>query len=145
MAEPVIAALALIVASGRLRGADLARLVEGWEALLDPLPLNDAPLAVYAAGRGARLFSMSAQLLDGEVAAALGEGWALIDFAERCSDTTTAQRACMMGKGRLSLQPIKGPKSLRILARTAAIKAKRPTFERGQPISGWQLLRAILR
>lgn len=144
-AEPVISALSDIVATGRLHGVDLAGLVEGWEALLEPLPLSAAVLDNYAADRGARLFEMSARLLRREMPVTLGEGWALVDFAGKCSDNTTATRAWAMASARLQGQPIKGPKPLRILARIAAAKAKRPGSLRGDPPSRWELLGAVLR
>lgn len=144
-AEPVILALSDIVATGRLHGSDLAGLVDGWEALLEPLPLSQAVLDDYATDRGGRLFEMSARLLSREMPVTLGEGWALVDFAGRCSDNTTANRAWAMARARLQGQPIKGPKPLRILARIAAAKAKRPASLRGDPPSRWELLGAVLR
>src|SRR3954470_5931341 len=51
-AEPVLQALAEHVLPSGLRGAGLAAMAEGWEALLSPEPLTGDELSLYAAARG---------------------------------------------------------------------------------------------
>ncbi len=138
--EPVIAALHDVVRDHDVTGAMLAALVEGWELLLEPLPLGDDILREYATNRGDRLFDLSARILGSSVGDGLGASWALIDFATHCSDLTTCERAL----GLFAPVPIKGPKPLRILAQIAKAKAMRPIDQINQPVSRWTMLRAVL-
>jgi 15-cis-phytoene synthase len=139
-AEPVIAALHDVVQGHDVTGAMLAALIEGWELLLEPLPLEDDILREYATKRGDRLFDLAARILGSAVGDGLGAGWAMIDFAAHCSDRTTCERAL----GLFVPTPIKGPKPLRILAQIAKAKAMRPIDQINQPVSGWTMLRAVL-
>jgi len=141
LAEPVLAALAAHVLPPGVTGAALAELVDGWEALLEALPLGETGLADYAVRRGGVLFALSAGLLKGAVREGAGEGWALIDFAGRCSDTDTAVRAWRMAGEQLAA-PVAGPKPLRILANLARARALVP-LER--TLSRWKMLIGILQ
>lgn len=134
--QPILDALA----GGPLLGASrLTPIVEGWEALLNPLPLPDHALLTYAAGRGATVFTAIAQLTDARVANEVGEGWALADFARRCSDPDTAARAWALAAARVATIPRDVPRPLRILARLAkADAAERRLVDRTR----WRLLRA---
>lgn len=140
-AEPVMAALAGVVGAHAVSGAALAGLVEGWEALLEPLPLAEAELQTFATKRGDGLFASSAQIMASSVVPGLGAGWALIDFAAHCSDSITRQRAISL----FSAKPIRGPKPLQILARIAQHKALLPIDQIMMPLSRWAVLRAVLR
>ena len=90
-AQPVLAALAAHVA----RPEKLARVVEGWEELLDPGDLDDAALLRFADARGAALFA-AAGAATGAAAtdplAAAGRGWALADLAAHSRDPALAGR-----------------------------------------------------
>ncbi|SFP79208.1 squalene/phytoene synthase family protein [Sphingomonas rubra] len=104
-AEPVLTALAREVTRAGVPGADLAGLVDGWEALLDMDVPDDPALERYAAGRGGRLFALAARLLgagDARVEA-VGEGWALADLAQNLSDAPAAGRTAAMARDRLGL------------------------------------------
>lgn len=83
--------------------SQILAMVNGWERLLSPLPLSVDDLEGYAAGRGGGLFECAAALasVDSETAGRAGEGWALADFAFRCSDHATADRALELAKTRL--------------------------------------------
>jgi 15-cis-phytoene synthase len=140
--EPVLAALADVVCHHDVTGAMLAALVEGWEALLEPLPLPEDVLRTFAIKRGDGLFAMSALIIGGTSLG--GAAWALIDFATQCSDQVTAERAWAMAARIFSETEITGPKSLRILTRIARMKASQPFAEIAAPVSRWQLLRAVL-
>ncbi len=140
VAEPVLTALAPLVREQNITGADLAAMIDGWDVLLEPLPYSKDQLRVHASLRGDRLFDLSAQLLGSQVPGGMGAGWALVDFAMRCSDQTTRERAIEL----FELVPIKGPKPLRILAQLARSRAQQLNDQIMMPISRWALLRAVL-
>jgi len=133
-------ALADVVGRYDVTGSALASLIEGWEALLEPLPLGSDALAKHGAARGKKLFALSAQLYGQDVVGEEGTRWALVDFARRCSDETTAMRALAIARAtRLSLVQL--PKSLRILARLADARLANPTVN--QPLSRLAQFRAV--
>lgn len=141
--EPVLDALAAtVVGNAGIDGAMLARLVEGWEVLLDPLPLDEAALATYAEARGAALFALVAHVLGQPSEGAAGRSWVLADFAWRCSDAETAGRARGMAAETLRSGPEVAtlPRALRILARLAAADVRN-----GAPVprTFWRLLTTI--
>jgi 15-cis-phytoene synthase len=139
--EPVLASLKRY----GIVGADVATMIDGWEALLDPMPLNDAALRLYADHRGERLFSIAANLCDQPVAMGLGAGWALVDFAMRCSDPQTVLLACSMAREYLAAVKITGPKPLRILAHVSRSKAMQSHNYINDPVRRMMILNAILR
>lgn len=110
----------------RLFGDQLLPIIDGWEQLLAPLPLGEAALKAYSAGRGA-IF----KLLGGDAQA--GAGWALADFSRHCSNTATRDLARTLADALLSEMP-RQPKPLRVLASLA----------RARDITRWTLLRAAL-
>ncbi|HEY0271375.1 MAG TPA: squalene/phytoene synthase family protein, partial [Sphingomonas sp.] len=79
-AEPLLVAAADIVARG-IAAADLAAMVEGWEALIDDPELGADTVDLHACARGAGLFDIAGALLSARGAdrarlAFAGEGWA---------------------------------------------------------------------
>jgi 15-cis-phytoene synthase len=144
VAEPVIAALLAVVQRYDVSGATMAKLVEGWEALLEPMPLGDAVLQDYADKRGEGLFAISAIILGSAVAMGCGCGWALIDLAKHCSDMETGRRASSLARAIFNSVDVAGPKPLRILARIAKAKASMPFEQIAEPVSRWIVLRAVL-
>ena len=118
--EPVLEALAGdVIAAGRVEATALALLVEGWEALLEPMPLDQIWLEAYADGRAA-MFDLSAAILGRPSDRPSARGWALTDFALRCSDDVTAGRAWALAASALSDACVSTlPRSLRSLARLA--------------------------
>jgi phytoene synthase len=95
-AEPVLRALAEQVLAGGVSGAELAAMEEGWAVLLAPDALGGEDLRAYAAGRGGRLFCLSARLLGAaasEEVAHGGEAWALADLARRAGNELEASAA----------------------------------------------------
>ena len=143
-AEPVIVSLHGVVRSHDVTGEMLAGLVEGWEMLLEPLPLGVDVLRDYAVRRGDGLFAVAARVLDAPVIAGAGAGWALVDFAGHCSDPVTAERAWALAGDLLGAAPIRGTKMLRILARVARAKAMRSFADIAMPVSRWTIARAVL-
>ena len=109
-------------------GPRLLPIIDGWEQLLAPLPLEEAALQVYGEGRGGTIFA----LLGG--AAMQGKGWALADFARHCTDAPTRAIARRMADAALCGTLGGQPKSLRILARLARVETP----------SRWTMLRAAL-
>ena len=89
---------------GELDRARLARLAEGWEELLQPLPLSESVIEAFAHDRGGALFESAARLLGAGAAEVeqAGEGWALVDLAFNISDRETAERALAIARERLS-------------------------------------------
>jgi 15-cis-phytoene synthase len=143
-AEPILSALRDLVIRGAISGDALAAMVEGWEALLDPMPLDPAALQIFAQKRGDGLFTLAAEICQKPVSIGLGAGWALVDFAMHCSDDRTATKAVHLAHDYFSNNKISGPKPLRILAHVARAKAKQPPELIRQPISRLMILRAVL-
>ncbi len=139
-AEPILCELARSMRDHGVTSTALASLVEGWEVLLEPLPLSDDQLRGYATLRGERLFALSSQITRREVSTGLGAGWALIDFAARCSERITRERAMAL----FAPAPIKGAKPLRILAHVAKSRAQQSSDQIMMPVSRWIILRAVL-
>ena len=94
-AHPLLVSLAPMVLFGKAKGADLARIGEGWEELLEPELLDDDALHRFATLRGGGLFEAIARVLGatGDPVRMAGEGWALADLARHASDPKIAARA----------------------------------------------------
>lgn len=122
--EPLLERLAGMVRDHRMDPAELARLAEGWSALLGPLPLPPEALAAHADGRGAVLFALSADLLGDrhDDLREAGAAWALTDLAARISDRATADAARVLAAERISrLDRRRWPTRLRPLAILSAL------------------------
>jgi phytoene synthase len=100
----------------------LLPLVDGWEALLEPLPLTPDQIALHGEARGAALFRAAANVLGAnrDVAAA-GRLWALTDLGYRISDAATAARALEAARAELDRVPRSWPRPLRPLAVLAGL------------------------
>lgn len=103
-AEPLLEEVAAALVASGVSGAALGEAMIGWEALLDPLPLDEEALGAFSAERGAGLFGVAAGLLGGatEAVAAAGRGWALVDAARHLSDAETRARALAMAQPALA-------------------------------------------
>ncbi len=134
--EPMIARLAATLVEGHaIAPSQIAAIAEGWEPMLDPLPLDDEALETHARLRGDTIFAISGQVLGHKIGTdGPGGGWALADFAARCSDAPTAARAWAMArKGLAAVGSL--PRPLRVLARLA----------RGDAAHGKHRKRTLLR
>nr|WP_254447781.1 squalene/phytoene synthase family protein [Sphingomonas sp. ID1715] len=137
--NPVLVALAQ---ASQIDPKDLLPLIDGWEALLEPLPLADESLLLHAEARGAALFRAAGTLLLAERSAAdtAGRLWALTDLAFRVSDRVTAERALALAPRQIGHLP--GP--LAMLA-TLAMRDVRRGLDRprrqGSPL---RLLRGVV-
>ncbi|MET3435924.1 squalene/phytoene synthase family protein [Sphingomonas sp. 1185] len=124
-AHPVLQRLAATVLPGGVRGADLAPMIEAWEALLDDgEPLDDERVALHASARGGLLFASIGRLLGGEGWEPLGIAWAKADLAGHISDKPLADRIGAQALGELdtALSPkrargTRGLSGLGVLAR----------------------------
>src|SRR3546814_4442126 len=76
-------------------GESLLSTIDGWEVLLQPLPLNYSQLVAFAEQRGGGLFRVMSALAGGGPPwlAQAGMGWALWDLSGHVSDQDTARRA----------------------------------------------------
>ncbi|UVO53222.1 squalene/phytoene synthase family protein [Sphingomonas sp. SUN039] len=138
--HPLLAELTSVRACG-IDTEALGTIVEGWEELLEPLPLSEAQLAAYAAQRGTQLFALTAQICDVTCPAEAGAGWALADFGFRCSDPVTSSRALGLAREILATaEPRRLSRPLRILVRLAQgdVTAGKKTVR-----SRWKLLRSV--
>lgn len=94
-AEPLLQEVAAALVGSGVAGSALGEALIGWEALLDPMPLDADALDAFAAERGAGLFRIAAGLLGGESGgvSGAGRGWALVDAARHLSDPESRARA----------------------------------------------------
>lgn len=107
--EPLVAA----VNAAELPRAALARMIDGWEALLDG---DDGQvLADYASGRGGGLFAAAAAVLDTPASRRGGEGWVLVDLARHHSAPAVAARALALARQRLAEAPVRWDRAARPL------------------------------
>ena len=132
----------LLVALAEERSIDLETLrplIDGWEALLDELPLSNEVLDRYASQRGGTLFQAASALLGGGPADEAGRLWALADLAFRTSDRKTAERALALAKDtRHSL-----PRPLAMLTALALYDRRRGLDRPRRQGSPARLLRAL--
>lgn len=106
----------------RIASQTLLRLIDGWEALLDELPLAPDAIALHGEARGATLFEAAAATLGCPMdVAAAGKLWALTDLAHRVSDDETATRALAAAQALLPRLPRRWPKPLRPLGMLTAL------------------------
>jgi len=122
--EPLIEALRAGTLVAGIDGRALAGLVDGWEMLLDAMPLADSALAEHAEQRGESLWRIGALLLGRPASPAqlrAGGGWALVDLAFRVADGDTARRAAEMARARLGQGGERWPTMLRPLGMLVAL------------------------
>jgi 15-cis-phytoene synthase len=138
--HPVLEAMTSVFERG-IDAEALGTMIDGWEELLEPLPLSEVQLTAFAAQRGSQLFTLTAQICDVTCPDEAGAGWALADFAFRCSDKVTSSRALTMAGERLSAVDLKSvPRPLRILARLARIDV---TAGKRVVRTPWKLMRSV--
>jgi phytoene synthase len=112
-------------------GESLLSIIDGWEVLLQPLPLSDSQLVAFAEQRGGGLFRVMSALAGGGPPwlAQAGMGWALWDLSGHVSDQDTARRALHLAAEFLADVPKRDWRaafaSLRILTALARSDAER--------------------
>lgn len=149
VADSVLTGVGEILRLHDVKSHGLVTLVNGWETLLEDWPPSDEQLLAYAGKRGEGLFRAAFDLArvpfssDSERAATC---WALVDFANNCSDMTVRARLLELAR------PFSGhaatiPRALRplaILVRFAEHDLSKPTNP-GSPRRIWQILRLLLK
>ncbi len=138
--HPLLVELASVLNRG-VDGDALGRLIDGWEELLEPLPLDETQLASFAEARGGQLFALTARICGVGSVPGAGALWALADFGLRCSDNETSERALDMAGRILPDVNVKAlPRALRILVRLS----RRDIVERRRVTrTPWQLLISV--
>ncbi len=138
--QPLLQALASVLLPRGLTGTSLAAMIDGWEALLDPDPIDDTALADYAAARGGRLFTMAGAVIGNDDApwALAGQGWALVDLARHSGDAGLAANALRLARPLLDDATARhwapASRAIGMLAHLAAIDARAATLP--LPIQG---------
>lgn len=145
--EPLLDALRGHVLPGADAG-DLIAVIDGWEELLEALPLGDSQLIAFAEHRGGGLFRLMGRPAGGVAPwlAQAGMGWALWDLAGHMSDRDTAARAMALVPEFLGDVPRRGwpggLKPLRLLTGLARADAERGSMPPGRMTAG-QYLRIL--
>jgi phytoene synthase len=121
----------------------LLPMIDGWEVLLEPLPLSDDMLRRFSQMRGATLFSAASRLLGGAEADEAGRIWALVDLAFRISDRSTARRALALASGYAATRR-RLPRPLAVLAALARRDVRRGLDRTRRQGSPARLARAML-
>ncbi|MEH3121727.1 MAG: squalene/phytoene synthase family protein [Sphingomonas phyllosphaerae] len=143
-AEPVLQALARHVVP-QVPGRRLATLVEGWEALLEPMLDADA-IQAHATHRGGGLFAAMATIVgvDDPAVPTAGAGWALADLARHIEAPASADLARDMARDALGkVERFRWPVSARALgatARSARLDLIPDPKPRGHPARAARLL-----
>lgn len=126
-AEPLLERVKATLSATGSDGGTWGAMAEGWHALVQE-PLGEAELNRFAAERGGRLFTLSAELLAGDApdrSDREGRAWALADLAHRISDPAIAELARSMSARLLdAVEPGRWPRPLRPIGALAAL-AKR--------------------
>jgi phytoene synthase len=105
-AQPVLAALAAQVLPLGIGGAELAAMIDGWEALLDAEDLDAATIERHAVARGGGLFAAAATVLgcaNRDPVADAGIGWALVDLMRHVRDRAAAERAATRARASIAV------------------------------------------
>jgi phytoene synthase len=148
-AEPLLAAAAALRPDG-VSGAEIAAMVEGWEALIDDPELGAETLALHAEERGGRLFALAGRVIGVEAPRihAAGQGWALADLARHVSDPAQADRVLAVARPILEKAvPGRWPRALRPLGMLAVLAredTRRGAAALRPPVSRGRLLRVML-
>lgn len=149
-AEPLLQRLYATLAGSGQGAGPLADMVEGWMLLLEPMPLSEAVLQDYARLRGGVLFGGLARALgavEEPMIAEAGAGWALVDFALRCSDGATAQAARALAlpmlRRALAARWPRAARPLGMLAHLAMRDAEAGPDARRRPGSPRRMLRML--
>lgn len=123
-AEPLLAEIASVLLPAGLAGRSLAKIEDGWAALLDEEEPGEAQIVAHGEGRGSPLFALSAALLGHmpEDIALAGEGWALTELGHRLSNPETRRHARSLAADRLAGVDIaRWPAALRPLGLLVAL------------------------
>jgi phytoene synthase len=137
------------LAKAGLPAEQLSSLAEGWADLLQPAPIDNADLEVYAIRRGGGLFVAAGRALGSEFDGLThaGAGWALVDLAGWIDDADTSHRALRLALPRLeNAFADRWPKQARPMGMLAVLalrdaRAGYPPRDRGSPARQLRMLR----
>ncbi len=138
--EPLLARLAPWGEATRT----LAKLVDGWEALLGEAPLGEAELDAFADGRIAALAAL-AHRLDARSAAvvALGRQWTLAELALQLG--SPAERGVAAEMLAAAGPALRTPRPLRPLSLLAGLSRRAVRKQQGEALAGVGALGAAIR
>ena len=122
--EPRLSAISRQLIDRGITGKALSQLEDGWLALLDPFPWNEAQAEALRL-RGRILFGIGARLLGGppQEAETAGGLWSMVDGADHCSDQLSRIFLRDQAIDAVSQLPRKMPRVLRPLTVLAALAA----------------------
>jgi phytoene synthase len=144
-AEPMLQAVSKILISQGITGASLARIAEGWLALVEGEFTDPAAIDEHGAERGGSLFTIAGRLCgvaDDRLALA-GAGWALAERAGQIGDSVLAARLGEAARARLArLGSFRWPRRLRVLG-TLVVLARRDLDQPARRSRPARLLRAL--
>lgn len=147
--DPVLNGMGDVLRRHDVKTRDLLTLVNGWETLLEDWPPSDEQLLAYARQRGEGLFRAGFDIVGETFSSDSAEAsyfWALVDFANHCSDPGIRGRLLDLAKplaGCARHIPAK-MRPLAILVRFAEHDLDKPT-RAGSPARIWQILRLLLK
>ncbi len=146
--DPLLSTLKILSADGGFDVTSLAAMVDGWEYLLQELPLLDDHLVRFAELRGGQLFSLLSGCDDPHVRDA-AQLWALVDVSRRLRCDVTVRRALVLASSRstqgLALRFDTRHRPLAILARFAERDCQGALTKAGSPRRIIQAIGLILR
>lgn len=101
----------------------LARMLDGWEALLEDGEPGDDAMAAFAAGRGEGIFGALARVEDPPAwLAAAGRLWALWDLSGHLADARARARAVTLGRAEVeAIRAARWPRDWRALRIATAL------------------------
>lgn len=144
-AEPLLERIAREALPAGVTGAELAAMIDGWEALLEQ-PLSEEAIARHG-HRGRALFTAIGQVTgaaDDPVESA-GEGWALADLSRHLTDADAVATARSLARKpldhALSRRWSRKGRALGALAHLARLDLDHPGARRGAPRRVMRLLR----
>jgi phytoene synthase len=145
-AEPMLQSICKHLISRDISGDSLARIAEGWLALVEDDAPGQAAIDEHAAERGATLFTIAGRLcgLEDDRLGPAGAGWALADRAAHAADSVVAARLREAARAHLDgLDRGRWPRRLRVLGTLVALA--RHDLDRGarrsRPARLWRALR----
>jgi 15-cis-phytoene synthase len=149
-ADPDLHFAATLVRHHDVTPAMVTRLTQGWDVLLRDDGITTGDLKRFGELRGGTLFSMAAQVAGcaPPSCAEIGAGWALTDFAFRCSTPETARRAADEAR---ALFTAHSPRQMRralpsfaLLAHFAQLDLRQSIEEPRKIGSPWRAFQALL-
>ena len=148
--QPVLQAITDNLLPHGITGTSLAAMIDGWEQLIDPDPIDDAALGAYAEARGGRLFAAAGAVLGShdDPLGLAGQGWALVDLARHCGDAALTASALRLARPLLDAATARRwrpeTRSMGMLAHLAAMDARAETLPlpvQGSPMRQLRMIR----